>query len=286
MIDFVNFFKDKENMRIINDALIFTTEFIRDHYKKIVPTVKSQLRKLIWAEYSIKVVPILDAKKFFNENIDKTFILMEENFHNSVMNLVASSLMVYRKHIDQMSKSTGLKTFIELTQKIDKILIFEGPRTAKKDIFDEYYPKSKNVINQIKGTTEFFISYQKQDQKTAGEIKKLLVKNSELTKENVFIAHRDIKVSKKWREEIIQHLESCTHFIALCTENYETSTWSNQETGYALAKGVKIIPIFWKDVKKGNFGFLESIQSLSQNLSEDNFEKVINEILESFKLKI
>ena len=284
MIDFVNFYK--EDMKIINDALLFTTEFIRDHYKKIVPKVKSKLQKHIWEEYSINVMPILNAKEFFDKNFGKTFILMEEKFHNSVMNLVASSLMVYRRHLDEMSKSTGLKSLIELTQRVDKILILEGPKNAKKDIFDEYYPKSKNVINQIKGTTEFFISYQNKDQKTAGKIKKLLVKNSKLTEENVFIAHRGIQLSKKWREEIIQHLESCTHFIALCTENYETSTWSNQETGYAIAKGVTIIPIFWKDVKKGNFGFLESIQFLSQNLSEDNFEKVINEILETFKLKI
>ena len=43
----------------------------------------------------------------------------------------------------------------------------------------------------------------------------MLVTNSELKDEGVFVAHRDIQLSKEWRDEIVSHLDSCTHLIAM-----------------------------------------------------------------------
>jgi len=43
-------------------------------------------------------------------------------------------------------------------------------------------------------------------------------------------------MSEVWREDILNHLASCSILLAVCTSNYECSAWGNQEVGIALEK--------------------------------------------------
>jgi hypothetical protein len=83
---------------------------------------------------------------------------------------------------------------------------------------------------------------------------------------------------------MIDELENSTHLLALCTTNYQSSAFGNQEVGYALAKNLKIAPIFWQGSERSKFGFLEGIQSLPQFANCDNIEEVVKRILSAFKI--
>jgi hypothetical protein len=140
------------------------------------------------------------------------------------------------------------------------------------DFFDEFQksPTNKN------STLEIFISYSSKDKKLSGRIRDFIKQNGF----KVFLAHRDIPLSKEWRNEILNKLKTCSVLLAICTKNYQCSSWGNQEVGIALEKGKRIIPIFAQGVDRTRFGFLEAIQSHPKEFTEENIEKIIQEILE------
>jgi len=209
----------------------------------------------------------------------------EEEFL-SLMDAVASSLAFYRKKLDETHRITEVERFVELIARVDRILS-HLPKKANKSIFEKYYPKeTKDSSEYVKKKTNIFISYQDKDWDIACEIKRLLVSNSELDEDDVFVAHRDIPLAKKWRDDIINHLENCTHLVVLCTENYKCSAWRNQEVGYAMTKkDVKIIPLFWEGIERSRFGFIEGLQALPDYVNEENLEKIVNKIIEQIRLK-
>jgi hypothetical protein len=269
MINFSNFY-EKHTLTII-DALWFTRDVILDYYKKTASKIDPKIQDPIWKEYNEVVKPLYNAKDFLEENINRTFIPLNKEFYHSLMEIVSSSLVIYRKHLEKTQKSTGVIGYGDLIREVDEILSLEGPTKAKKDLYQKFYVTEKGSIREHIKRTEFFISYQAKDNKMACEIKRLLVSISELNEKDVFVAHRDIELSKNWRADIINHLDSCTHLIALCTENYRCSAWGNQEVGYAMAKKeVRIIPLFLEGTRKEHFGFIEGFQALPYYINENN----------------
>lgn len=58
-----------------------------------------------------------------------------------------------------------------------------------------------------------------------------------------FLAHEEIRKTKKWRDMIMQGLLSCHAVLAVGTEGYAGSPWCNQEIGWGLARGVLVLPL-------------------------------------------
>lgn len=285
MIQFNNFYET--DIKIINDALLFTRAQIYNHYEKLAAKVDQQFQKTIWDEYDRVSASLNNALAFFKENESRPFIPMKEDHFSSLMDIVASALAFYRKHLEEIQRITDVSGYIELIKSVDNILSLGGPQKAKKEIFQKYYPIETQKNNEhLRKKPEFFISYQDKDREKACEMKRLLISNSELDENDVFVAHRDIPLAKKWRDDIIYHLENCTHLIAICTENYKCSAWGNQEVGYAMArKDVNIIPLFWEGTERKHFGFIEGFQALPDYVNEKNLEKAVNEILERVGLR-
>lgn len=100
-----------------------------------------------------------------------------------------------------------------------------------------------------------FVSYAVADKKLAGELKKALA-NVGL---RVFLAHEDIEPTERWRDKIISDLKSCSTFIALRTKNYLGRPYTEQECGFALALGKRILTISI-DTKSGDMGFCSEFQ--------------------------
>jgi hypothetical protein len=48
---------------------------------------------------------------------------------------------------------------------------------------------------------------------------------------------------KTWQQEIEKGLETMEVMLAFITDDFHDSVWTNQEVGYALGKGVPIIPV-------------------------------------------
>lgn len=71
--------------------------------------------------------------------------------------------------------------------------------------------------------------------KYRAEISKL-AKNLNANGINTFVAHHDVKPTLEWRNEILNALNTMTHFVALLTDDFHGSSWTNQEVGYSFGR--------------------------------------------------
>jgi hypothetical protein len=58
-----------------------------------------------------------------------------------------------------------------------------------------------------------------------------------------FVAHEDIEPSLEWRGEIELGLRSMHALVALTTPDFHASSWTDQEIGWALGRGVLVVPV-------------------------------------------
>ncbi|MXW71017.1 MAG: toll/interleukin-1 receptor domain-containing protein [Acidobacteria bacterium] len=58
-----------------------------------------------------------------------------------------------------------------------------------------------------------------------------------------FVAHDNIAPMSEWKDQIIKALASCEAMLILLTDDFAESVWTNQEIGFALARGIPIIPL-------------------------------------------
>lgn len=80
-----------------------------------------------------------------------------------------------------------------------------------------------------------------------------------------FVAHEDIEPSREWRKEIELALKSMNALAALVTTDFHASSWTDQEVGWALGRGVLVMPV---RVGADPLGFAGHIQGVSGALDQ------------------
>jgi hypothetical protein len=58
-----------------------------------------------------------------------------------------------------------------------------------------------------------------------------------------FVAHEDIEPTKEWESEIRLGLATCDAVVCLLTKDFNSSNWTQQEIGFAVGRGLLVIPI-------------------------------------------
>ena len=97
----------------------------------------------------------------------------------------------------------------------------------------------------------------KADYKTeAGQLKDAL----ERFGVSCFVAHEDIEPTKEWQTEIEKALFSMDALLALMTDGFSNSNWTDQEIGVAIGRQVPIIPL---RLGMDPYGFIGKYQALS-----------------------
>ncbi|HEV2138572.1 MAG TPA: toll/interleukin-1 receptor domain-containing protein [Nitrososphaerales archaeon] len=119
-------------------------------------------------------------------------------------------------------------------------------------------------------TFKVFISHAHQQKELAGDIKREL---SDLGLA-AFVAHEDISPTEEWQATIIEVLRECDTFIAILTQDFKDSNWTDQETGMAVALGKTIIPV---KVDVDPYGFIAKFQALKWRLEayRDSMDELI-----------
>lgn len=74
-----------------------------------------------------------------------------------------------------------------------------------------------------------------------------------------FVAHEDIMPTKEWQNEIETALEPMDGFVALLTEGFHESLWTDQEVGYAFARSIPMISV---SLGRNPYGFIGKFQGL------------------------
>jgi hypothetical protein len=108
-----------------------------------------------------------------------------------------------------------------------------------------------------KGTTQFriFISHISKDKDKATRLKECL----EPYGISGFVAHEDIHPTLEWQIEVERALYAMDAFIAIHTKGFSESFWTQQEIGFAVGRGVKIISF---KIGEDPTGFISKRQAL------------------------
>jgi hypothetical protein len=106
------------------------------------------------------------------------------------------------------------------------------------------------------GYLRLFLSHKANYKKQTSEFKVAM----DLFGVSCFVAHEDIEPTKEWQDEIEKALFSMDAMVALMTENYANSNWTDQEVGVAIGRQVPIIPI---RLGVDPYGFIGKYQAVS-----------------------
>ncbi len=101
-----------------------------------------------------------------------------------------------------------------------------------------------------------FLSYHSSDKALAGKIKLHLDSYGV----NIFLAHEDIQPTEEWQTRILSELKRTDVFLPLLTDKFQTSKWTAQECGVAVARGTFIVSL---KVLIDPFGFLSKYQAFN-----------------------
>ena len=101
-----------------------------------------------------------------------------------------------------------------------------------------------------------FLSHKAKYKTEAGNLKEELEKYGI----SCFVAHTDIEPTKEWVQEIENAIFSMNILIALMTEDFHDSCWTDQEVGIAVGRHIPIIPI---KIGKDPYGFIGKYQALT-----------------------
>lgn len=105
------------------------------------------------------------------------------------------------------------------------------------------------------GGFRVFLSHKTEVKIQVGELKESLAPYGVAS----FVAHEDIHPTQDWQNEIEAALQTADAFIAVLTEHFHDSLWTDQEVGYALARGIPIIAL---RLGRDPYGFIGKFQAL------------------------
>lgn len=106
------------------------------------------------------------------------------------------------------------------------------------------------------GAVRVFISHTHKHRALASELKESLSKLGIAS----FVAHEDITPTKKWRREMKKALKSMDILVALLTEDFKASDWTDQEVGFAVGRDIPTISV---SIDISPYGFLSEEQAIS-----------------------
>ena len=89
------------------------------------------------------------------------------------------------------------------------------------------------------GMLRLFISHRDEHKAMANELADAL----ESYGISSFVAHDSIQPMRIWQTEILNGLESMEIMLALVTDDFHDSVWTNQEVGFALGRNIPIVPL-------------------------------------------
>lgn len=105
-----------------------------------------------------------------------------------------------------------------------------------------------------------FISHRHEDAPFVSTVRDILGSRYGI---DAFVAHNDINPSKKWRDTIRAGLASCHFMVAVLHEKFHESQWCDQEVGWAMGRGVPVMPVRRQSHVGPRFdGFMEEHQDL------------------------
>ncbi len=109
-----------------------------------------------------------------------------------------------------------------------------------------------------------FISHLSEHKKTVGRLQRALLQYGIAG----FVAHVDIEPTREWQDEIEAGLASMDALAAVLTPGFQESNWTDQEVGYALGRGVLIVPVIHGLTPYGFIGKYQGLFAVGKSVAE------------------
>ena len=122
------------------------------------------------------------------------------------------------------------------------------------------------------GYFRLFLSHVSEDKIFVGKLKTALLDNVV----SAFVAHENIEPAQEWQNEISLALRSMHALAALMTIDFHKSDWTDQEVGWALGRGVPVLPI---SLGLNPYGFVGKIQAIPGSL--ENLVNLANQLTQA-----
>lgn len=126
---------------------------------------------------------------------------------------------------------------------------------------------SKEVENRLweEGKFRVFLSHKSEDKIQVGNLRDRL----HIWGIHAFVAHDDIEPTEEWQRTIENALATMNSFVALMTEKFHDSNWTDQEVGYAIGSGIPIIAVNLGINPYGFIGKYQAIKSTWEKVEVD-----------------
>lgn len=105
------------------------------------------------------------------------------------------------------------------------------------------------------GRFRLFLSHLSADRAAVSKIKEALAQRGV----DAFVAHEDIEPTLQWQSEIELALRSMHALAALVTSAFHQSKWTDQEVGWAMGRGVPVVPVRLGADPYGLFGKFQGV---------------------------
>jgi len=158
-------------------------------------------------------------------------------------------------HLHNVSREFFAKVVLEMESAVaddwrnESGLLLKGTRVVSDEATSRIWPKDRFRL---------FLSHKTEVKAETGALKDRLDRYGI----SAFVAHADIAPTKEWQDEIENALATMDAFAALLTDGFHDSYWTDQEVGYALARGVPIVAV---RLGRDPYGFLGKFQGLTCN---------------------
>ncbi|MDF1496829.1 MAG: toll/interleukin-1 receptor domain-containing protein [Patescibacteria group bacterium] len=202
------------------------------------PPQENKVNKVLLWFKRVDDDPSIDSLDFLARIIQNTMEYEEDP--ENIFSLIKSNSKD-RERLDKMLNKYGFEYQI-------------GGRIVNIDATKSVPKKLQVTSSYIGSALRVFISYSTDDKILAGQLKLCL----EDMGMQVFLAHEDLKPSQEWQDTILGNLDSADIFIPLITDSFQSSKWTDQESGIAFAKQKVILPI---KVSANPYGFLQRFQA-------------------------
>jgi nucleoside 2-deoxyribosyltransferase len=96
---------------------------------------------------------------------------------------------------------------------------------------------------------------------------------------SAFVAHEDIEPDSEWQDEIEKALRTCDALVALLNPDFNLSTWTDQEVGYALGRGIPVLSVRLGMSPYGLFGRKQAFNGNGKDATE-----VAKELFDAYRI--
>ena len=195
---------------------------------------------------------------------------LQRRFVTSDVNVFLKGYGIEAKESSVQSKRLYVK---DLLASVDNSLLasiaeelgikYEGSLNAKGKNSARIEEGEESSIWQ-QNTFRLFISHLSVDKDKASALQKYLLPFGV----SCFVAHEDVEPSTEWQIEIEKALNSMDALAAIITEDFIKSKWTDQEVGWALGRGLQIIPLNRGDNPYGFMGKYQALKTKGKKSSQ------------------